>query len=320
MNNNNIPNNNNTIPNNNNNNNAPSVGFFSKMMNNLLNDGNTVPLPSNNNNNNTINDIPLHQRRFGCPEDDLPLLEELGVFPREILTSAKYILFPFLLRKKQKEEEKGQVYNDGGFFDPNSNNNNNNSNSHSNHNNDNNDLVGPVIFAIVLAFILSLLKKEFHFNSIYIIFVTGVLFFKILLSLMHKNSMKDANKGSGVSITVIISALGYSLLPNVVLALSRLLFFIFVLPFLKEKKGNVAVPTEQTGEEGETITLHNNGPTSTTSPYAMILLLCSMLVVLWSSYCATVIIVKSLDMWSSKYLVFYPIFLFYCIFATFTIF
>lgn len=73
------------------------------------------------------------------------------------------------------------------------------------------DLTGPLIFAIALAILLSLHGK-IQFSAIYGLCVLGMILFKFLLSLMHDKS---------VPLQFIMSALGYALLPNLILAFIR---------------------------------------------------------------------------------------------------
>lgn len=185
---------------------------------------------------------PLHQIRFGNPADDLPLLEELGVVPRDIVNKALAVLNPFAYLSARTLHDT--------------------------------DLAGPAVFAIALAFLLSL-QGKMQFSAIYGLCVLGVLMFKALLSLMHDTS---------VPLQIIMSSLGYALIPNLLLAALRAAqFWIY---------GSAC-----------------RG-----------LLPLALFVILWSSWCATTLIVQGHDMISQRYLILYPMVLFYAVFAALTIF
>lgn len=119
----------------------------------------------------------LHRSRFGFPEDDLPLLEELGIFPRHIQAKALAVLNPFSPNTPDAIEDM--------------------------------DLAGPVMFAVMLAFLLSLQGKV-QFSAIYGLSLLGIAFAKMLLTLMCDQH--------SVSVQFVVSTLGYCLLPNLVLA------------------------------------------------------------------------------------------------------
>lgn len=108
---------------------------------------------SNNNNNSAgmPSAVPVHQTRFGFPEDDLPLLQELGIFPHHIRMKAMAVLNP-------RAEMSADVIEDM-------------------------DLAGPVTFAVSLGFLLSLQGKV-QFGAIYGLSLIGIFFAKMLLSLM----------------------------------------------------------------------------------------------------------------------------------------
>jgi hypothetical protein len=119
----------------------------------------------------------VHRTRFGFPEDDLPLLQELGVFPRHIQAKALAVLNPFSPNSPDAMEDM--------------------------------DLAGPVMFAIILAFLLSLQGKV-QFSAIYGLSLLGIGFAKMLLTLMCDQH--------DVAVQFVVSTLGYCLLPNLVLA------------------------------------------------------------------------------------------------------
>jgi hypothetical protein len=117
--------------------------------------------------------------RFGDPADDRPLLEELGIFPSHIRAKAAAVLHP--MRKMNAE-----VVEDT-------------------------DLAGPLIFALVLGFMLSL-QGKIQFGAIYTVSLMGILVAKALLTLMSDQPVR---------VQFVISTLGYCLLPNILLALAQ---------------------------------------------------------------------------------------------------
>ncbi|KPA74144.1 putative mitochondrial membrane protein YIP1 [Leptomonas pyrrhocoris] len=185
---------------------------------------------------------PPYQLRFGCPEDDLPLLEELGIFPRHILDKARAVLNPFKTMSVDAAK------------DP--------------------DLAGPVLFALSLALLLSL-RGKIQFSAIYGLFVLGVAFFKVLLSLMQP-------KGGGAPLQLVVSTVGYGLLPTVLLALVRT-----TCSWLLTRRS---------------------------------LLPLTLLMILWSAWCGSSLVAKGLGMEEQRYLVLYPMLLFYAAFDALTVF
>lgn len=95
--------------------------------------------------------LPLYQTRFGCPEDDLPLLEELGVDIHKIIPKAVSVLNFF------SEPDEGL------------------SSCH--------DLAGPIVFAVAIALLL-LLQGKVEFSAVYALMVTGVILLRVILPLM----------------------------------------------------------------------------------------------------------------------------------------
>jgi protein YIPF5/7 len=185
---------------------------------------------------------PIHQLRFGNPEDDLPLLEELGVFPRHILDKARAVLNPFKVMSVEAAKDT--------------------------------DLAGPILFALSLALLLSL-RGKIQFSAIYGLFVLGVVFFKILLSLMQP-------KGAGAPLQWVVSTVGYGLLPTVLLAVVRTM-----CSWLLTRRS---------------------------------LLPLTLLMILWSAWCGSALVAKGLGMEEQRYLVLYPMLLFYAAFDALTVF
>lgn len=185
---------------------------------------------------------PVYQTRFGNPADDLPLLEELGIFPRHIWRKALAVLNPFRAMPTDS------------IMDT--------------------DLAGPVVFAISLAFLLSLQGKV-KFSAIYGLCMIGIILFKALLALMNDQ---------GAPLQFVISSLGYALMPSLLLAILRTI--------------QVWLFGSLTG----------------------LLLPASLLVIVWSSWCATSLLVKGLNMEEQRFLILYPMCLFYAVFAALTLF
>ncbi|CAC9497531.1 conserved hypothetical protein [Leishmania infantum JPCM5] len=182
-----------------------------------------------------IGERPLHQLRFGNPADDLPLLEELGIFPRHILGKARAVLNPFKSISVDAAKDT--------------------------------DLAGPVLFALSLAVLLSL-RGKIQFSAIYGLFMLGVGFFKMLLSLMQPRG--------GVPLQFVASTIGYGLLPTVLLAAVRT-----VGSWIMGLRGVLPL---------------------------------TLLMVAWSSWCGTTLVAKGLGMEEQRYLVLYPMLLFYSTF------
>ncbi|KAG5502000.1 hypothetical protein JKF63_04271 [Porcisia hertigi] len=182
-----------------------------------------------------IGERPLYQLRFGNPADDLPLLEELGFSPRHILDKARAVLNPFKPISVDAAKDT--------------------------------DLAGPVVFAFSLALLLSL-RGKIQFSAIYGLFVLGVVFFKMLLSLMQPNG--------DVPLQFVASTIGYGLLPTVLLAAVR-----SVGAWLMVLRGVLPL---------------------------------TLLMVAWSAWCGTTLVVKGLGMAEQRYLVLYPMFLLYSAF------
>lgn len=132
------------------------------------------------------------------------------------------------------------------------------------------DLAGPLVFCVALGAML-LLSGKVHFNYIYGIGVLGCLSMYALLNLMSKSS---------VSITCIISVLGYCLLPMV---------FLSSIAILMSLQGTVG----------------------------MVL---AVIAVLWCSISASKLFVSALSMIGQQLLVAYPCALVYGIFALLTVF
>eukprot|EP00744_Colponema_vietnamica_P011835 GILI01016627.1.p1 GENE.GILI01016627.1~~GILI01016627.1.p1 ORF type:complete len:314 (-),score=23.88 GILI01016627.1:57-998(-) len=179
--------------------------------------------------------------RFGHPEDDLPLLEELGIHSGHIKGKAIAVLHPL-----------GRM-RDEAIQDP--------------------DLAGPFVFAVVLGFLLSLQGKV-QFSAIYGLSSLGMFAFRILIGLMSDEDVR---------ILHIVSTLGYCLLPNLILATVQ------------------------------TVLLWATGSHRLALPFA----LCT---VLWSAWCACQMFAKLYSMEHQRFLLLYPLTMFYSVFAAMTIF
>lgn len=187
--------------------------------------------------------LPLYQTRFGCPADDLPLMEELGVDVKKIIPKAVSVLNIF--------QEPGDGL----------------SSCH--------DLAGPILFAVSIA-VLLLLQGKVEFSAVYALMITGVILLRLILPLMS---------GVPTSLVLVTSALGYGLLPCVFLALVYVAQFWFL---------------------GKS---HSN---SYLYPVAG-------LFVVWSACGASSLMSSDLKLQHQRYLIFYPCFLFYALFAALTI-
>ncbi|KPI84212.1 hypothetical protein ABL78_6728 [Leptomonas seymouri] len=225
---------------------SPSAGgrFFSRLMAQILptfDDANAVNAQGGGGGGSIPRERPLHQLRFGNPEDDLPLLEELGIFPRHILDKACAVLNPFRMSVDAAKDT---------------------------------DLAGPILFAFSLALLLSL-RGKIQFSAIYGLFVLGVGFFKILLSLMQ-------SKGGGAPLQLVVSTVGYGLLPTVLLALVRT-----ICSWLLTRRSVLPL---------------------------------TLLMTVWSAWCGSALVAKGLSMEEQRYLVLYPMLLFYAAFDALTVF
>lgn len=180
--------------------------------------------------------------RFGDPADDLPLLEELGIFPDHIRKKSWAVLHP--LRGMPDE-----IVEDS-------------------------DVAGPLVFTVLLAFLLTL-QGKLHFGAIYGVSVLGIFCAHALLTLMS-----DAN----VKLQLVISTLGYCLLPNLVLAVCTTLHLWVV-----GRSHGVTLPL-------------------------------SVVTIAWSAWCATSMFTQAFHMRDQRFLILYPTTLLYAVFAALTIF
>jgi hypothetical protein len=200
--------------------------------------------------------VPIHQRRqpsdidagdpslyrFGDPRDDLPLLDELGIFPSHIFAKSMLVLHPF------REMPLDTVADS--------------------------DIAGPLCCTVTLAFLLTL-QGKLHFGAIYGLSVLGILTSKALLSLMADTP---------VPLQLVISTLGYCLLPNTILAVFGTLHAWFI----------------------------GRSP-------GMILPL-ALVIIGWSAWCATSMFTRAFNLQHCRFLILYPATLFYAVFAALTIF
>ena len=225
---------------------AFSRGFFGRLLAQVLppldDDTAATPAAQGSGGGSLPRERPLHQIRFGNPEDDLPLLEELGIFPRHILDKARAVLNPFKTISLEAAKDT--------------------------------DLAGPILFALSLAILLSL-RGKIQFSAIYGLFVLGVGFFKVLLSLMQP-------KGGRAPLQFVVSTVGYGLLPTVLLAVVRT-----TCSWLLTRRSLLPV---------------------------------ALLMIVWSAGCGSAMVAKGLGMEEQRYLVLYPMLLFYAAFDALTVF
>jgi len=115
-------------------------------------------------------------------DNELPLLEELGVNFPHMYSKSRAVLFP--IGKHAKSLESGFIENDA-------------------------DLVGPLAFALGLGGEM-LLSGKLHFGYVYGFSLSGCLAMTLLLNLLNPNG--------AVSFWTVVSILGYALLPVNLLA------------------------------------------------------------------------------------------------------
>ena len=178
-----------------------------------------------------------------CDEDfsnEPPLLEELGINPEHIVQKTLTVLNPF-----RSGANRTDVANDA-------------------------DLAGPLVFCLAFGSLL-LLSGKVHFNYIYGIGAMGCVANYCLLTLMST---------APVSFTVVVSVLGYCILPIVALSAFSVLMSL-------------------TGLVGTVLTA---------------------LAVLWSSLSASKLFVTAFEMEHQQLLIAYPCSMLYAVFALITMF
>jgi len=126
-------------------------------------------------------------------EEELPLLEELEIYPYEIMQKALTVLIP----------NKSIVYNQ--LTDS--------------------DLTGPLLFSFLLGLCL-LLRGKVHFGYVFGFGIIGAMLMCVVLNLM-------CDEGVEITAHKTFSILGYSLLPVVLLAALQIFFSLSQgIPFL----------------------------------------------------------------------------------------
>jgi hypothetical protein len=180
--------------------------------------------------------------RFGDPRDDLPLLEELGIYPSHILKKSLAVLHPFRTMAIETVEDS--------------------------------DVAGPLVFTQLLGFMLTL-QGKLHFGAIYGLSMLGILLSQCLLSLMSDEP---------VQLQLVISTLGYCLLPNAVLAVFSTRHYWFV-----GRSAGIVLPL-------------------------------ALAIIAWSAWCATSMFTQAFRLQHCRFLILYPATLFYAVFAALTIF
>lgn len=124
----------------------------------------------------------------GYDEYEPPLLEELEIYPEQIIQKSLAFLNPFHLMDSSTENLENL------FKNP--------------------DLIGPISFCIIFASSLFLMGSQAHFGYIYGLSMTSVIFMYCLTILMS-----HANNENNISVLGVASVLGYCLLPVVWLSL-----------------------------------------------------------------------------------------------------
>lgn len=206
---------------------------------------------NNNNNNSNISVMGRTQSSnidAFDEENEPPLLEELGIRPSHIRDKVILVLNPF----SQVSGSSHELCMDE-------------------------DLAGPITFVVALGFLLTLQGKV-HFGAIYGTSVVGILLSYFLLTMMSREVP--------VRTTLVVSTLGYCLLPDLLLAIFVTLHMVFV------GGGSVGV---------------------------FLPMLC-LVTVTWSAWCAMKIFAEAFQLDHAKYLILYPSFLFYAVFAAITMF
>lgn len=193
-------------------------------------------------------------------EDEPPILEELGIRPDHIRDKVKLVLNPFAATSSHEL-----------CMDE--------------------DLAGPLTFAICLGFLLTL-QGKIHFGAIYGISMIGIAMSYFLLSMMAQQQQQQQQEGgqaasSAVRLTLVISTLGYCLLPDLLLA---------------------AFSTAHVWMFGRA------------AGTGFLLTGLCLVTVVWSAWCAMKIFAEAFNLHHARYLILYPAFLFYAVFAAITLF
>ncbi len=177
-------------------------------------------------------------------DDEPPLLQELGINVEHIAQKTLTVLNPF--RSNLRADVAGDA-----------------------------DLAGPLAFCLAFGALLLLGQGKVHFNYIYGIGALGCVAMYALLTLMANSS-----SSTGVHLTVVVSVLGYCILPIVLLSA------VSVVISLQGMVGNVA----------------------------------AVAAVLWCALSASKLFVTAFDMERQQLLVAYPCALLYAVFALITMF
>ncbi|XP_052873209.1 protein YIPF5-like [Anopheles cruzii] len=122
--------------------------------------------------------------------DEPPLLDELKIYPRQIVEKSLAVLNPFHARSFKDTPD--CLFKE-------------------------NDLAGPLVFLLVLAVCLSISNSKIEFGNIYRLSVVSIVAMYCLIYLMGQTGE------SFVSISGVSSVLGYSLLPIVCLSIVSML-------------------------------------------------------------------------------------------------
>lgn len=131
--------------------------------------------------------------------DEPPLLEELEIYPEQIIQKSLAFLNPLNIMESSNENLETLLKNP--------------------------DLIGPVFFCIIFATSLFVMGSQAHFGYIYGLSVSSVIFMYCLTVLMS-----HANNENNISIPSVASILGYCLLP--VVWLSFLGIFVSLNSFI----------------------------------------------------------------------------------------
>lgn len=137
----------------------------------------------------------VHQKTSSGYDDELPLLEELEIFPHRIMQKSLAVLNPF--HKKGLADDAEFLFRDT-------------------------DLAGPIAFFLALAFCLFLSNtRNDIFGYVYGLSIITVMFMYVLMRLMSTSVSETQNY---ITVASVASILGYSILPIVWLSIPGIFF------------------------------------------------------------------------------------------------
>jgi hypothetical protein len=200
--------------------------------------------------------------------DEVPLLEELGINFKDIYAKSVFVLNPLSKYRRLASQRNRASPVQSGDQD------------YLQHILDDMDLAGPLLFCLLLGFVL-LLRGKVQFGYIYGVGVIGCISMYFLLNLMCPPQRH-------IEIQHTISILGYCLLPIVFLALICTFLPLWISMDVKL--------------------------------FGLIGFIVTNIAIVWSTWSAASMLVAALGMSHQKALVAYPVFLVYVTFALITVF